>query len=1381
MIFTVNLNHKFFWAASAMILAVSVHADERIIPQGANVAPNGDRLDVTSKCLRLNGRALIPVMGEMHYSRVPRDEWAKSLATMKEGGVSIVSTYVFWNHHEWKEGEWDFSGNRDLSAFLGEVKKAGLWAVVRIGPWAHGECREGGFPDWLVDKAYEWANGDAKKARQILRSRDARFLGETKKLFERVHSEVAPHLWKNGGPVIGIQLENESRGPWPYYQALKKLALETGYDVPMYTRTGWPRLNGPETTFGELIPLYGDYAEGFWDRELKSMPGSYKDAFAMRPARTSSVIATEQLGAQKSEDAKGAEKYPYFTCELGGGMASSYHRRLVMEPMDAFALAVVKLGSGSNLPGFYMYHGGSNPTDFGVNMAESQRDRFTNWNDLPVVSYEFLAPISEFGETQYAYWMIKALAEFCRENAEELAVADPVFVSKSETRRGRFIFHNDYVRRIKPDGECWIGVEKDGKVERLLDGRALASRRPTIAECRRLSTTNLKLLKPAGTPPPVAVGPNGVAMPPEEGAWAAAAEYEVPFKTGDMMLEIAYDGDMARLYADGVLVQDDFWKGIPIRYALRRLPKGTKRLVLKVLPRGAGWENKVYIDRARAGSSADDIARYEAVGELVRDPAEKPVDVPKDIANQDRHHFDREGQRILGGRYYDAFLASAEEFRAPRLGVVCETPAQARPGVAKSRAWEQSLLTGNGAMGAMVPGELAHEEMFLSHARLFLPRVMKGRYFELGKYRDRARELALAGREKEIWDEVIQKASDESGYSFKRDPFMGAVSLVVDTPDLPKWSDAPGYRRMTDFERGECTVRTDDYERRIFASRTDGVIAMRVKDAKKRPFTVKLETISNGRPSGDAAIQRIREKDGYMYYRVDFRKENGKNPFHGYEAVGLRKGDEVFVKIYPLPFGTDSMFETAKRELSAAADTGYARLLERHAPVMKELMGRVTLDLPDRDLVRKFHAGRYNIISSTGPDGVLPNLQGLWAGSWSAPYNGSYTVDGNMPCAMSFWTRGNTPEFNESLYAWIMRYYDDFREAAKKGYNARGIHIPGQVTTTGLETAYYRNVELMWWHGGAGWMTGYLWRWYEATQDIEVLKKVYPLLKDAADYICDCMEEMPDGTLGFAPGYSPENAPHGDFRSQGDVMNPDLPKGGYSTMNNPTMDISVAKQSIDYATKAAKILKRDEGSVREWAKKRARLPKYAVSKDGFWAEWLIPGTPDNNSHRHASHVYALYDEAPAEILTNAAFVAAIKKTLDARMTFHERENHMAFGVTQIGYAAAKVGDAAVMERAIKLLQETYFTDALGTLHDPGWLFNIDISGGFPGIIVDALITKGPDGGFQVLNAKPASWKKGSISGLLLPGGIKVKNLSWQGDSYELELLHPDGRITVQRK
>ena len=611
-------------------------AAETVIPQGANVAPNGDRLEVTSKCLRLNGKAVIPVMGEMHYSRIPRNEWAQSLATMKDGGIKIVSTYVFWNHHEWEEGKYDFSGNRDLSVFLSEVEKAGLWAVVRLGPWDHGECREGGFPDWLVDKAYAWAGGDAKRMRAIMRSRDKRFMAETEKLWRRLYPEIAPHFWKNGGSVVAVQLENESRGPWPYYQALKALAVKIGYDVPMYTRTGWPRLNGPETTFGEMIPLYGDYAEGFWDRELKSMPGGYKDAFVMRPARTSSVIATEQLGAQQAEDATGAARYPYFTCELGGGMASSYHRRLVMEPMDAFAIAVVKLGSGSNLPGFYMYHGGSNPMDFGVNMAESQRGRFTNYNDLPVVSYEFQSPVSEFGEPQQAYWMIKALADFCRENAEELVVADPVFVNKHETRRGRFVFHNEYVRRINPNGACWIGVEKDGKVERVVDGseifnaearsrplrgfatpgeantpsEASAERRtevPTsVCSLNRavLSVCDLKLLKPAGTPPSVVLGAAGVAAMPDESAWDAAAEYEVPFAPGDNLLEMSDEGDMARLYADGKLVQDDFWKGLPIRYALRRLPSGTKSLTLKVLPWGEGASERIFIDHSKAPANS---------------------------------------------------------------------------------------------------------------------------------------------------------------------------------------------------------------------------------------------------------------------------------------------------------------------------------------------------------------------------------------------------------------------------------------------------------------------------------------------------------------------------------------------------------------------------------------------------------------------------------------------------------------------------------------------------------------------------------------------------------------------------------------------------------
>ncbi|MCR5413373.1 MAG: beta-galactosidase [Kiritimatiellae bacterium] len=601
------------WLCRALMGRPALSVGERIIPQGSCVAPNGDRLEVTTKCLRLDGKAMIPLMGEIHYSRVPREEWARSLKTMKEGGISIVSTYVFWNHHEWNEGVFDFSGNRDLNAFLSEVAKAGMWAIVRIGPWDHGECREGGLPDWLVERY----------PRKVLRSRDRRFMAEVEKFWTRLFPEVEMHLWKNGGPLIGVQLENESSGPWEYYMALKDLAVKIGFDVPMYTRTGWPELNGTEGDFGAMIPFYGDYAEGFWDRELKSMPGGYRNSFIMKSARTSSVIATDLLDAQTAEDAKEAVKYPYFTCELGGGMASSYHRRLNMEPMDAFAMSVVKLGSGSNLPGYYMYHGGSNPTDAGVNMAESQRGKFTNWNDLPIVSYEFQAPVSEFGEPQYGYWLLKALGDFCREYGEELAVEDPVFLSGHETKRGRFVFHNDYVRRLNPEGECWIGIEKDGKVERILDGRALmAAPRVcgpyctcTAGENLMFSVKDLKLLKPAGAAPKIAMGPNKAATPPDESAWEGAAVYEVPFNGMANMLEIAYEGDMARLYADGMLVQDDFWKGKPLRFALRRLPAGTRKLILKVLPWGEGAKESIFIDLPAHLQTAETCAE-DAVAHL---------------------------------------------------------------------------------------------------------------------------------------------------------------------------------------------------------------------------------------------------------------------------------------------------------------------------------------------------------------------------------------------------------------------------------------------------------------------------------------------------------------------------------------------------------------------------------------------------------------------------------------------------------------------------------------------------------------------------------------------------------------------------------------------
>ena len=105
--------------------------------------------------LLVDGKRWFPVMGEMHFSRYPKKNWEEELCKMKAGGVDIVSLYVIWIHHEEIKGEFDFTGDRCLRDFLETVKKVGMYSILRIGPWAHGEARNGGFPDWLLNEAKE--------------------------------------------------------------------------------------------------------------------------------------------------------------------------------------------------------------------------------------------------------------------------------------------------------------------------------------------------------------------------------------------------------------------------------------------------------------------------------------------------------------------------------------------------------------------------------------------------------------------------------------------------------------------------------------------------------------------------------------------------------------------------------------------------------------------------------------------------------------------------------------------------------------------------------------------------------------------------------------------------------------------------------------------------------------------------------------------------------------------------------------------------------------------------------------------------------------------------------------------------------------------------
>jgi hypothetical protein len=387
-------------------------------------------------------------MGEFHYTRYPSSEWRGELLKMKAGGIDIVSTYVFWIHHEEVEGEWNWSDNHDLRQFVRVAGSVGLKVIVRCGPWCHGEVRNGGFPDWLVAKGWP------------LRSLDERYLGKVRALYGEIAKQLGRELWKDGGPVIGIQVDNEYGGPAEYLLALKQIARDAGLDLPVYTRTGWPQLRTP-MPFGEIVPLYGAYAEGFWSRELTSMPGEFWTAFRFSMLRVDDDIYQEQAGRPGAQDSPDVALYPFLTCEIGGGMMSSYHRRILIKPEDVESTVLVKLGSGSTLAGYYMYHGGTNPAGRLTTLMEAQDTPMTNYNDMPEMNYDFQAPIGEFGQLRPHYHLLRRLHLFLADYGPGLTHMPPSmpdvrpggrddtstlrWAARSDGSRG-YVFVNNYER-----------------------------------------------------------------------------------------------------------------------------------------------------------------------------------------------------------------------------------------------------------------------------------------------------------------------------------------------------------------------------------------------------------------------------------------------------------------------------------------------------------------------------------------------------------------------------------------------------------------------------------------------------------------------------------------------------------------------------------------------------------------------------------------------------------------------------------------------------------------------------------------------------------------------------------------------------------------------
>lgn len=342
-----------------------------------HTGPAGKEIRVNNLYLEEGGIPQLPVMGEIHYNRMDHRYWRDALLKMKASGIDIVATYCIWSLHEEVEGELSWEGHLNLRRFIELCKELDIKVHLRFGPYCNAEIKNGGLPDWIVNNK-----------NLVTRSNDPLYLEYTRRWYQAVYDQVKGLLWKDGGPIMALQLENEYVRPGmivSHLLTLKKMAVEIGFDLPLYSMTHWMDSEYPK---GEIVPYAGFYIEAPWTASGKNeIPTSNFEYFTYN--RLSDNIGTDIIKIEGDVESLSGEnnESPFFTCEIGVGTTAFYQRRAVVPEEMAGENINLRLGCGANMMGYYMYVGGTNPVG----------KISTYQSSGPRVSYDYQAPIREFG------------------------------------------------------------------------------------------------------------------------------------------------------------------------------------------------------------------------------------------------------------------------------------------------------------------------------------------------------------------------------------------------------------------------------------------------------------------------------------------------------------------------------------------------------------------------------------------------------------------------------------------------------------------------------------------------------------------------------------------------------------------------------------------------------------------------------------------------------------------------------------------------------------------------------------------------------------------------------------------------------------------------